>query len=260
MSGPSHDQIAELLGAHALHAVEPDEAALVEAHVAECPRCRAELHDHRAVATLLGNSGGDAPDGLWDRIASALEEAPPPMRLDLQAGEGRVVPLAPRRAPEVASARLSTRGRWLAAAAAVVVIAGLGAVALRQEDRISDLQATLARQGTSAEAMQALSDPDARTVELASADGSVSIPAVLLPDGTGYLLAGDLAALGPQRTYQLWGQTDAGLVSLGLLGSNPNDVVAFQGGHEISALAVTDEEAPGVVQSANQPVVAGAFT
>ena len=80
-TGMTHEEIGELLGAYALHATEPDEVAIIEAHLAECPKCRAEVAAHLEVATLLGNSGGDAPDGLWDRIADTLEEAPPPLRL-----------------------------------------------------------------------------------------------------------------------------------------------------------------------------------
>ena len=42
-------------------------------------RCRAEVEGHREVASMLGNSGADAPEGVWDRIASQLEDTPPPM-------------------------------------------------------------------------------------------------------------------------------------------------------------------------------------
>ncbi len=107
MTDPTHDEVAELLGAYALHAVDPAERAQVEAHLEVCPRCRAELRDHEAVAGLLGNCGGDAPDGLWDRIAGTLEETAPPMRLDLPAGQGAVVPLAARRRPD---RRFASRG------------------------------------------------------------------------------------------------------------------------------------------------------
>src|SRR5580692_982792 len=67
-----HDEIESLLGAYALDAVDPDEALEIEAHLSTCPRCRAELAAHREVAALLGNSGSEAPHGLWDRIASQL--------------------------------------------------------------------------------------------------------------------------------------------------------------------------------------------
>lgn len=68
----THAEIAELLGAYALDAVSPDEAAEIEEHLAECPRCRAEVSAHREVAGVLGNLSGTAPAGLWGRIADEL--------------------------------------------------------------------------------------------------------------------------------------------------------------------------------------------
>lgn len=247
----THDEIAGLLGAYALNAVDPDERALVEGHLEGCPRCRGELSDHAGVAALLGNSGADAPPGVWDRIAATLEGSAPPMRLQLDRADGgaRVVPIT--------AARRSARRPWLAAAAAAAVIAVLGAQVVRQDDRIGTLESALGDEGIMRAASVALADPDAVTAQLSSTDGSLHVSAVLLPDGTGYLLADDLPALDDGRTYQLWGQTSAGLVSLGLLGSEPNEVVAFQAGAPITALAVTDEESPGVVQSVNPPVLSG---
>ena len=68
----THDEITELLGAYALDAVSPEEAAEIEQHLTECPRCRAEVTAHREVAGVLGNLGGSAPAGLWSRIADEL--------------------------------------------------------------------------------------------------------------------------------------------------------------------------------------------
>ncbi len=48
-----HEAIEELLGAYALNAVEPRESVLIEAHVARCPECKAELEQHLEVAALL---------------------------------------------------------------------------------------------------------------------------------------------------------------------------------------------------------------
>ncbi len=253
MSDQMHDEVAELLGAYALNAVDPDERVLVDAHLDDCPRCLGELQDHVAVAALLGNSGADAPPGVWDRIAATLEEAPPPMRLQLDAPgrDARVVPITAAR---------SYPGRrvWAAAAAAAVaVIALLGVEVVRQDDRIGTLQSALSDEGLMRAANVALADPDAVTANLSSTDGALLASAVLLPDGTGYLLAENMPGLAGDRTYQLWGQTTAGLVSLGLLGADPGEVVAFHAGAPVTALAVTDEEAPGVVQSVNPPVVAG---
>ena len=39
----SHDAVVELLGAYALDAVDPTEAAAVEAHLGTCPGCRDEI-------------------------------------------------------------------------------------------------------------------------------------------------------------------------------------------------------------------------
>ena len=67
----------------ALDALDDDEHEMIEAHLAECPRCRAELDAHREVAAALGNSVEPLPEGLWSSIASALrshrDEEPPPM-------------------------------------------------------------------------------------------------------------------------------------------------------------------------------------
>ncbi|MDQ1416012.1 MAG: hypothetical protein QOF81_1625 [Acidimicrobiaceae bacterium] len=89
-----HAELQELLGAYALDAVEPDEAAAIERHLPTCPRCRTELADHREVAALLGYAGGSAPSGLWDRIIASLEEPPPALRLTRSPLQGAGPPAA----------------------------------------------------------------------------------------------------------------------------------------------------------------------
>ena len=51
----THDEVSELLGAFALDAVDGEEYEQIEAHLSECPRCRAEVDAHREVAAALGN-------------------------------------------------------------------------------------------------------------------------------------------------------------------------------------------------------------
>jgi hypothetical protein len=77
----SHDDLADLLGAYALDALEPDEVELLERHLETCPRCRAELAGHREVTGLLGFAGQEAPAGVWERIVSSMQEPPPALRL-----------------------------------------------------------------------------------------------------------------------------------------------------------------------------------
>ena len=253
MNPLAHEDIQELLGAYALHAVDPDEAEVVERHLEGCPRCRAEVEGHREVATLIGNSGGGAPDGLWDRIASELEDTPPPMRVDLP-GSASVVPLAQRRRAAVRPIVTATLG-----AAAAVAIAVLGVQVVRQQERLDDMQTALADTSLQNAANAAFSDPGAAKVELQSSDGEVSARAVVLPDGSGFRMAHELPGLAGDRTDQLWGQHDGDLVSLGLLGDDPA-IVAFEAGTDVSALAVTAEEAGGVSRSRNPPVIAGGVT
>jgi len=232
-----HDEIAELLGAYALDAVDGPERALVADHLARCARCRAEVAEHREVAALLAQGGTAAPEGLWTKISSALEEPPPRLRL---VPEGDA-PGRPGRPPLA----------WLAAAAAVVAIAGLGYQVRSQGDRIDELQASVA-DPVGAAFEHALDAEGSRVVELASADGEVQARAVLAGDGTGFLDAAALAPLGPGLTYQLWGIGGPDPVSLGVLGPDPS--VARFDGTAFAAIAVTAEPAPGVVAPTTEPV------
>jgi anti-sigma factor RsiW len=259
----THDDIAELLGAYALNAVDPDERSLVDAHLADCPRCRAELHDHLQVAAMLGNAGGDAPEGLWERIAGTLEEAPPPMRLAIPAASSAPQQTVPARNVVPIASRRRTGGRvvvGLVGAAAALVIALLGVKVVEQDDELDRISAALEADTMLSAANAALLDPDAIQTTLTSADGRLSAAAVVLPDGTGYLMADGLPGLDSARTYQLWGQTGGGLISLGLLGAEPGEVVPFQAGGEVAALAITEEVSGGVAQSENPPTVIGRFT
>jgi len=248
----THEEVQELLGAYALHAVSSDEADVVEQHLEECPRCRAEVAGHREVATFLGNTGGDAPEGIWDRISSQLEESPPPMRLNLPGAQGNVIPLAPRRRPRTSRVVAVAIG-----AAAALAIGVLGAQMVRQQDQLDRFEAAVEDGSMLKAANVALRDPTAATTKLRSFDGKVTADAVLLPNGIGYLIAHDLPGLEASHTYQLWGRTDSGPISLGLLGPAPGAVVPFSANDDISALAITAEEAGGVVQSKNPAVLSG---
>ena len=73
MAAIDHAELADLVAVYSLDALPPEEVALVERHLAGCPRCRAELASLREVAGMLGNAGASAPEGTWDRIANELE-------------------------------------------------------------------------------------------------------------------------------------------------------------------------------------------
>jgi len=241
----THDEVAELLGAYAIDAVELDERDAVDRHLGECPRCRAEVADHRTVASFLGSAGGRAPDGLWDRIAGSLEEAPPELRL------APVVPISDRRS-------VSLRVGAAAAAVAAGVIAVLGLEVAHLNHQVDHLAAP-ARSGTAllSAATHALADPHAQRVSMRSTDGHHSAEIALAPDGTGFLVADDLPTLSSDRTYQLWALANGEKISAGVLGARPG-VIAFRYAPSgLSGFAVTYEQAGGVVSTQNAPVVLG---
>jgi anti-sigma-K factor RskA len=242
----THAEITELLGAYALDAVDDDERALVEEHLSTCARCRAEVAEHREVATMLAHTGGDAPEGVWQRIAGSLDEAPPDLRLAPVAGSATNPPPT---GPPVR--RLAWRAAIGAVAASVVVVAFLGVQLRRQDQRIDDLQAAL-QDPLLLAFDDAVTDPDSRLIELASADGEVVLRGAITDDGVGYLSASPLPALPADRTYQLWGGSGDELVSLGVLGDDPR-IVSFAA-EPYELFAITEEQTPGVVTSRNPPV------
>jgi len=251
-----HNEIRELLGAFALDAVEPDEAAVIDVHLTTCPRCRDEVREHREVAALLAYTGTTAPKGMWDRLAATLESAPPAaaapsLGLGNQAG-GR------------AAGRRRRGSRIAAAVAAAALVGGLGAggfqvqSALRtQDDQIKKVAQALTEEGARArlvrEAAAAALADGAREVHLLTPERAPLADAVVLADGTGYLIDKGAPSLPAGRTYQLWAVTGGQKLSLGVPGRDV-DVVSFRVPENTDALALTVEQAPGVVVSKNQAV------
>ncbi|MEW6472935.1 MAG: anti-sigma factor [Actinomycetota bacterium] len=243
----SHQDIQELLGAFALDAVDDDERDVIEAHLAGCPRCRAEVEGHRETAALLAHSGERAPEGVWNRIAGALDEAPP--ALDLT----RITPAK----AEPRSIPLRVAAVTMAVAAAVTLFLG---VALGRSDDGFDRTDRLAdamEKGLVANAAHAaLANPQAEQVQLKAADGKPMAQVVRLPDGTGYLLPTSLGPPPAGKVYQLWAVRSDAKISLGVLGDRP-DVAAFRMTGPVVAFAITEENAGGVGVTENQPLMLG---
>jgi anti-sigma-K factor RskA len=233
----THQELQELLGAYALDALDPDEAARLEAHLAGCPSCQAEVATHQETAAKLGNAGGETPPQLWDRIAAELSH-------DRGRGRGRSTPpnVAPlvRRGPFAAWPLAAT----VFAAAAIVLIVLLGVSTLHLQHRVNALSATVHQGGLQQAAAAAVLNPAHTTVHLTSGGGGLNAEVVALPDGQAYLLSSNLPAINADRTYQLWGLVHGGPVSLGLLGAHPQ-LVAFRIDAAVSRLMVTAEPQGG---------------
>ena len=274
----SHVQLQELLGVYALDALDPETAAVVEHHLDECLRCAVDVAQHHEVTGLLANSGGAPPARLWDGIAGRLDGTSGASwdrlsarleitEIDEGGGAGAsndseapstVVPI------QAARRRWTSVGAGLVTAAAALIALVFGLQAHHLKGQVNALQA--APQMSAAE-RAALASPSTRKVTLAATGeaSGVSTPAiiVLTAAGTGFVIddAGDgLPPLPDDRTYQLWGVVGKRAISLGLLGPHPG-IVPFSvaGSASVTAFAITDEVAGGVVTSTNQPVAVGAL-
>ena len=274
----SHVQLQELLGVYALDALDPETAAVVEHHLDECLRCAVEVAQHHEVTGLLANSGGAPPARLWDGIAGRLDGTSGASwdrlsaRLEItEIDEGGGAGASnDREAPSTVVPIQAARRRWtsvgagLVTAAAALIAWVFGLQAHHLKGQVNALQA--APQMSAAE-RAALASPSTRKVTLAATGeaSGVSTPAiiVLTAAGTGFVIddAGDgLPPLPDDRTYQLWGVVGKRAISLGLLGPHPG-IVPFSvaGSASVTAFAITDEVAGGVVTSTNQPVAVGAL-
>jgi anti-sigma factor RsiW len=152
---PTTNDIHDLVAPYALDALDAEERAEFERHLAECERCSRELRELQDAATSLawGAAGPEPPPELRDRI---LERA---------RGEAQVVPFEPRRGwvtPALGA---------LAAVAAVVAIGlGLWGASLSNDlDRERDLRAAQGK------ALEIVGDRGAQVVSLQGADGSLVV-------------------------------------------------------------------------------------
>lgn len=251
----SHAEAVDLLGAYALDALEGDERAVVEQHAEHCRSCTKEIVDHREVAGLLTPGWAKPPAGLWAKIAAALEEVPPP--LDLAPVIAMKPGAGPTPTPRPAHRRSIATGIAATIAVAAITVVGFLGFRVADDNRLLGKLAI----GQHGEELQrsvnaALAEPQARKVALRSEDGASTAEAVVLTDGTGYLVRSNLPALTADRTYQLWALVGTSRISVGVLGAEPR-ISSFKMDGDVWALAITEEAAGGVESTKKNPVVLG---
>jgi anti-sigma-K factor RskA len=247
MTDLTHDEIESLLGAYALDAVDDDERALIEAHLEGCPRCRAEVSEHRETAALLAYSGTDAPSDLWEGIASQLDTPAPVVALH---------------SSPVTSLRRPTASRPLvmplaAAAAAVLLVLGLFGWRVMDQGREIDRLAALVQGGDLADlATAALNDPTAKRIALTNDSGERLALVAVTSSGDGYLVPSGLAPLDKGQAYQLWVLGGDAPVSAGVLGRSPR-VSAFPVSGPANGFAISIEDDDGAASPTSAPIAAG---
>jgi hypothetical protein len=209
-----HEQYADDLALHALGALEGEERAQLERHLATCATCRLELEELRGDTALLALSaaGPRAPQRARKRLLEAVAREP------------RTVTALPTASPGVRqTASHGTRknepagGRWWgwlgwAATAAVIVFA----LSLWREN--SALKQTVAAASSqAAESTRELEElrriaapilePEAQKVTLVAAKSPPQPQGkafYLRSRGSLLFLASNMPPLPPQKAYELW--------------------------------------------------------
>jgi hypothetical protein len=252
-------ELDELLGAHALDAVDGDEREQLEVYLERSETARRELAELRETAALLASArSSPAPDGLWTRIEDALAVEPPRL----------VLPLDSARAQhrERSNRSLVTKVA-VGIAAASAVAAGVTAVVLsdemsRQEDRLDEVAASVAHEGMERAAAAAAADPGSTTLRLDSATSDASATVVTMPDGTAFVMGYDVPPLGRDRTYQLWTMTgdpaDPEVVPTAVLGRTLG-IAAFHAPEGSLGFMVSEERAPGTTAPAHAALLEGHY-
>jgi anti-sigma-K factor RskA len=263
-----HAEVEELLGAYAVHALEPDEFASVEAHLADCDSCTAEVERHFEAASAFGMTElEEAPyesSNVWNRISTVVRTEPqdqaqhePKTGTEAPAhstiGATDVASVAPiLRLDAARESKRADRSKWK-----IAIGSAVAAVAIA-------VPITIASIGTSSPSLAALAKSAAKqsgssTVELLDGKGVRVGDVVMTASGQGYVRAESLPKLADDMTYQLWTLDKGTPVSAGLLGANPK-ISAFSARLDVDAFAISVEPKTGSAAPTTTPVAVGALT
>jgi anti-sigma-K factor RskA len=255
MTRPDQDSPRDLAAAYALGALSPDEAARFEAYLATSAEARRDVSDYREVATLLALGGPEsAPGGaLRDRVLArigARSARPQPSAGHASGGGAREY------------------GLWVALAASLLLVMGLGAAALstgRQLAAAKQLAASAGQQLAERDAtLDAILAPGVQLVQLtASGDPEPGIQLFWDRQRHRAIVNGyRLRPVAPGKAYQLWFIKDGKPVPSVTFKPAPDGrasvgTVPVPGDGSISAAAVTVEPEAGSPQPTSPILLVG---
>ena len=264
----THKELIESAASYALDALDGEERAVFEAHLAGCEECQSEVAAYREVASALAHAvparANPRPDALRERILRDARQVRP------------IATAAPR--PVIAAPRpAKPRGRvlpWLVAAAAMIAAVGLGIVYRGERQQAADLrsklttaQATLARDDST---LAAFLGPEVHVVSLTSAaDQKPSVRVFWNHTRRQFIVTAlNLASAPSGKTYQLWAlRKGKAPLSMGTFSPDPSGRTAttlpvadeINDGGFIDDCAMTVEPAGGPPQPTETPRLIGSW-
>lgn len=246
----------ELNSGHALDALDEADRRALEAHVATCPACAADLAAMREVVGALGYGAPAAP--LPAELKGRLRER---IRAEEAAAQRPASP-----APVAVA-----KGGWGWKVASVLLAAGLLASLARQSGLQGELGVVraknvelLAQVAVAQERLASLGASDVRVVSLAGQPGTPGGEARLFwsAERNAWILAiAELPPAGAGKTYQLWAVTADSKLSMGTFEPNARGAAVVetrleQPGRPVAA-AISLEPAGGVPQPTGPIVMLG---
>ena len=233
---PAHGDVKALAAPYVLGSLEPDEKDAFEAHLATCGECTAEVQSLRRTADALAYAVPQRtpPAELRERVLGSFKKT--------QATAAVARPVR----PEMRS--------WWPLAASLILVAAVGAYAVRLQMRVGDLQSS----------MEVLAAPDLVRIDLA---GQPTAPQssgrALWSRNRGMVFAtSNLPAAPAGKVYQVWVVTARAPISAGLFVPDPagGGMTYFYTPPDIpapTAVAVTLEPAGGVPAPTGQFYLVG---
>ena len=263
---------------YALGALDADERASFEQHLATCAQCAAEVRELQEVAGLLATAATPVapPPALRDRILADARAVRP-----ISTARPQPTAAAPQVDSRTTAKEPVTVGRrsmlpWLAAAAAILIAVSINVRYQNErsaragiEQQLASIRATLDSTGAELANRDSLIanlvGPDVQAVSVSGTGPQPSAKYFLDKRASRIVfVANALPPAKAGRTYQLWGiEAGRAPVSLGTFNTDSSGralaSLSVPAGLRIAVTAVTDEPSGGSAQPTTKPILAATW-
>jgi anti-sigma-K factor RskA len=224
-------ELHTLSGAYAIDALSAEEAAAFRTHLDACAACCEEVRELRAAAARMGASEALVPPShLKERVLEAASRTPQ---------------LPPKVTPIEAARSRGWKPKLMAAAAAVVLVAGVAfGIGQIQGEGQSTLEAGVS---------QVFEAPDSRSVEVETSHGPLRV-ATSQSEGEMAVDTRDLVPLDKDHVYQVWTVVEGEPIPVVVL-EEPGKGAHMGMPEAGTEVAITVEPAGGSEKPTTDPIV-----